>query len=69
MSELFADVADFEAIDDREYAEVETGWSKDKKVRLRSLTAEEFAKCDEFVFEQETETCKSQSMPARSNDR
>lgn len=51
MSELFSD-ADFDAIDDREYAEIETGWSKDKKVRLRSLTAEEFAKCDEFVYEQ-----------------
>lgn len=52
MSELFNDVSAFEAIEDREYVEIETGWSKEKKVRLRSLTAEEFAKCDEFVFEQ-----------------
>lgn len=51
MSELFNDAAAFDSIEDREYAEIETGWSKEKKVRLRSLTAEEFAKCDEYVFE------------------
>lgn len=49
MSELM-DKADFDAIDDRKFQEIETGWGK--KVRLRSLTADEFQRCEEFVFEQ-----------------
>lgn len=42
---------DFEAVDDREFAEVETPWSS-KKIRLRSLNASEVSEVTEFIYDQ-----------------